>query len=77
VVIANSIGAVVTAAWVHDYAPRIRAMVLATPAFSIKLYVPFALPLLRLQMKLQKNPFVKSYPIFVITLQNIVFFNWL
>ena len=61
VVIANSIGAVVTAAWVHDYAPRIRAMVLATPAFSIKLYVPFALPLLRLQMKLKKDPFVKSY----------------
>jgi len=61
VVIGNSIGAVVAAAWVHDYAPRIRAMVLATPAFSIKLYVPFALPLLRLQMKLQKNPIVKSY----------------
>ncbi len=61
VVIANSVGAVVTSAWVHDHAPRIRAMVLAAPAFSIKLYVPFALPLLRMQMKLQKAPFVKSY----------------
>lgn len=61
VVIANSVGAVVSAAWVHDYAPRIRAMVLAAPAFSIKLYVPFALPLLRLQTKLQKAPFVTSY----------------
>jgi alpha-beta hydrolase superfamily lysophospholipase/SAM-dependent methyltransferase len=61
VVVANSIGSIVAAAWVHDCAPRIRAMVLAAPAFSIKLYVPFALPLLRLQMKLVKEPFVKSY----------------
>ena len=29
-------------AWVHDYAPRIRCMVLAAPAFVVKLYVPFA-----------------------------------
>ena len=27
------------AAWVHDYAPPIRAMILATPAFRVKLYV--------------------------------------
>ena len=32
------------AAWVHDYAPRIRCMVLASPAFKVKLYVPFARP---------------------------------
>ena len=31
-------------AWVHDYAPPIRAMILATAAFHVKLYVPFAIP---------------------------------
>ena len=41
-VVAQSVGAVLAAAWVHDYAPRIRAMVLASPAFKVKLYVPFA-----------------------------------
>ena len=37
-VIANSVGGVIASAWVHDYAPRIRALVLAAPAFRIKLY---------------------------------------
>ena len=41
-VIAQSVGAVLVATWVHDYAPRIRGMVLASPAFKVKLYVPFA-----------------------------------
>jgi hypothetical protein len=39
-VVAQSVGAVLVAAWVHDYAPRIRCMVLASPAFKVKLYVP-------------------------------------
>jgi alpha-beta hydrolase superfamily lysophospholipase/SAM-dependent methyltransferase len=60
-VLAHSIGAVITAAWVHDYAPPIRAMALASPAFRVKLYVPFALEFLRLQLQFQKRPFVKSY----------------
>jgi alpha-beta hydrolase superfamily lysophospholipase len=38
-VLAHSIGAVLAAAWVHDYAPPIRAMALASPAFRVKLYV--------------------------------------
>lgn len=60
-VIANSVGAVIATAWVHDYAPPIKALVLATPAFRIKLYVPFAIPGLRaaLACGLMKN--VKSY----------------
>jgi alpha-beta hydrolase superfamily lysophospholipase len=41
-VIGQSIGSVLAAAWVHDYAPNIRCMVLAAPAFKVKLYVPFA-----------------------------------
>src|SRR5262245_44670642 len=32
-VVAQSVGAVLAAAWVHDYAPKIRAMVLTSPAF--------------------------------------------
>jgi alpha-beta hydrolase superfamily lysophospholipase/SAM-dependent methyltransferase len=61
VVLAHSVGAVIAAAWVHDYAPPIRGLVLATPAFRVKLYVPFAVPLLRLRQKLFGPGYVKSY----------------
>ena len=61
VVIAQSVGAVLAAAWAHDYAPRLRALVLASPAFKVKLYVPFARPSLRLMHKLRGNFFVNSY----------------
>ena len=60
-VLGHSVGGVAVAAWVHDYAPPIRAMVLVTPAFRVKLYVPFALPALRLRMLVQKKSFIKSY----------------
>ncbi len=60
-VIAQSVGAVVISTWVHDYAPRIRCMVLASPAFKVKLYVPFARSGLRLMQKLRGNFFVNSY----------------
>src|SRR5205085_2607511 len=46
VVLAHSLGAVIATAWVHDYAPPIRGLILATPAFRVKLYVPFAVPFL-------------------------------
>ncbi len=36
VVIAQSVGAVLVATWVHDYAPAIRGLVLASPAFKVK-----------------------------------------
>jgi len=61
IVLAHSVGAVSVAAWVHDYAPAIRAMILATPAFRVRLYVPLALPSLRLKQKLLGPSFVKSY----------------
>jgi alpha-beta hydrolase superfamily lysophospholipase len=41
-VIAQSVGGVIATAWVHDYAPSIRCLVLASPALKVKLYVPFA-----------------------------------
>ncbi len=61
IVLAHSLGAVIAAAWVHDYAPPIRGLVLATPAFRVKLYAPLAVPLLRLRQKLFGPGYVKSY----------------
>lgn len=60
-VLAQSVGAVTVATWAHDYAPRVRALVLASPAFKVKLYVPFARPGLRLMQKLRGNFYVNSY----------------
>ncbi len=53
-VIAQSVGAVLIAAWAHDYAPKIRALVLASPAFSVKLYVPFARTALEAQARVAR-----------------------
>lgn len=60
-VIAQSVGAVLVAAWLHDYAPQIRCAVLAAPAFRVRLYVPFARQGLRLLQKWRGNFFVNSY----------------
>ncbi len=60
-VLGQSIGAVVAAAWAHDFAPMVRCMVLASPAFSVKLYVPFAWPGLKLAHAIRGNFFVNSY----------------
>lgn len=59
--VASSMGAVVASSWVHDYAPNIRGMVLATPAYNIRLYVPFAIPLLKIARKFALLPTVSSY----------------
>ncbi|WP_373819379.1 bifunctional alpha/beta hydrolase/class I SAM-dependent methyltransferase [Glaesserella sp.] len=60
-VIAQSVGAVLVSAWLHDYAPKIRCAVLASPAFKVKLYVPFARAGLKLMYKWRGNFFVNSY----------------
>ncbi|EAU00979.1 bifunctional alpha/beta hydrolase/class I SAM-dependent methyltransferase [Campylobacter curvus] len=60
-VIAQSVGAVIASAWIHDYAPKIRCAVLASPAFSVKLYVPFARAGLALMQKFRGNFYVNSY----------------
>ncbi|HEV2686198.1 MAG TPA: bifunctional alpha/beta hydrolase/class I SAM-dependent methyltransferase [Actinomycetota bacterium] len=60
-VIAQSVGAVLVATWVHDYAPGIRCLVLASPAFKVKLYVPFARQGLALLHRLRGDFFVNSY----------------
>jgi alpha-beta hydrolase superfamily lysophospholipase len=61
IVVAHSVGAVVVTAWVHDFAPQIRGLVLATPAFKVRLYVPLAVPFLRLRDRLKPGGYVKSY----------------
>ena len=60
-VIAQSVGAVLVSTWAHDYAPRVRCLVLASPAFKVKLYVPLARSGLALQYRLRGNFFVNSY----------------
>lgn len=60
-VVAQSVGAVLISTWVHEYAPRIRGMTLASPAFKVKLYVPFARSGLALMHKLRGLFFVNSY----------------
>ena len=61
VVVAQSVGAVLTTTWAHDYAPAIRGMVVTSPAFDVKLYVPLARPALALRYKLTGNFFIQSY----------------
>jgi alpha-beta hydrolase superfamily lysophospholipase/SAM-dependent methyltransferase len=61
IVLGHSVGAVIAAAWVHDYAPPIRGLILATPAFRVKLYVPLAVSLLRLRQRVFGPGYVKSY----------------
>ncbi|WP_250501899.1 bifunctional alpha/beta hydrolase/class I SAM-dependent methyltransferase [Caballeronia sp. AZ7_KS35] len=60
-VVGQSVGAVLAAAWAHDYAPPVRCLALASPAFHIKLYVPFARPGLRLMHELRGLFYVNSY----------------
>jgi len=60
-VIAQSVGAVLIATWAHDYAPKVRGLTLASPAFKVKLYVPFARAGLGLMHKLRGLFFVNSY----------------
>ncbi len=61
VVLAHSVGAVTATAWVHDYAPPIRGLILGTPAFRVRLYVPLAIPALRLKQAFLGPGYVKSY----------------
>jgi alpha-beta hydrolase superfamily lysophospholipase/SAM-dependent methyltransferase len=61
IMLGHSLGAISLLAWVHDYAPPVRAMILATAALRVRLYVPFAIPILRLKQKLIGPGYVTSY----------------
>jgi len=60
-VVANSVSSTMLISWVMNYGANIKGCVLAAPAFSIKLYIPLALPSLRLLSRWTSNQFVKSY----------------
>lgn len=60
-IVANSVGAVIAATWLHDYAPRVRGVIMAAAAFKIKLYVPFAKAGLRFATCFRPDLFVTSY----------------
>ncbi len=60
-IVAQSVGSVLAATWVHDYAPPVRCMVLATPAFKVKLYAPFARAALTALERIFGDFYVKSY----------------
>ncbi|MEY8689085.1 MAG: bifunctional alpha/beta hydrolase/class I SAM-dependent methyltransferase [Leptothrix sp. (in: b-proteobacteria)] len=61
VLVANSVGAVIAATWLHDHAPAIRGLVMAAAAFEIKLYIPFAMPGLKLGLGFNPALQVTSY----------------
>ena len=61
ILLGHSVGSVTVATWIHDFAPGIKAAVLGSPAFDVKLYVPFAYPGLRLWQRLKADAFVTSY----------------
>jgi alpha-beta hydrolase superfamily lysophospholipase/SAM-dependent methyltransferase len=61
ILVANSVGAVIAATWLHDYAPRVRGIVMAAAAFEIKLYIPLALPSLAFGLKFNPALQVSSY----------------
>ena len=60
-IVAQSVGAVIASTWVHDYASRMRAMVLASPAFDVNLIVPLARPARSLWKRLRGDFQVNSY----------------
>ena len=61
IVLAHSLAAVTVSAWVHDYAPPLRALILATAAFEVRLCLPLAIPALRVQQKVTRTGNVTSY----------------
>lgn len=61
VLVAHSVGAVIAAAWVHDFAPRLAGLVLAAPAFDVNLMVPGALTGIRIMDELLPDSTIKSY----------------
>ena len=46
---------------VHDYAPKIKCLILGSPALNINLYVPFARSMLSLYQFIRGTFFIKSY----------------
>lgn len=61
VVVSNSVGSAILVNWILTYSPGIKGVVLAAPAFSIKLYIPFAYEFLKVASLFSDKLFVTSY----------------
>jgi alpha-beta hydrolase superfamily lysophospholipase/SAM-dependent methyltransferase len=61
VLVANSVGAVLAATWLHDHGHQVAGVVMAAAAFQIKLYVPLAIPALDLALRFKPDLSVSSY----------------
>jgi len=59
--LAHSVASAVALAWVHDYEPGIAGLTLVTPALRVRLYVPLALPALRLLNRWAPEASISSY----------------
>lgn len=59
--VANSVSSTMALSWVLNYGANIKGCILAAPAFSIKLYIPLALPSLKLLSRFTASQFVTSY----------------
>jgi len=60
-VIANSVSSTMVLSWVLNYGANIKGCILVAPAFSIKPYIPLALPFLKLLSRFTSHQFVTSY----------------
>ena len=60
-VLGHSVGSVILATWLLDYVRPVRAAVLGSPAFDIKLYIPFARRGLKLMQRVKPDAFINSY----------------
>ena len=60
-VVANSVSSTMALSWILNYGANVKGCILAAPAFSIKLYIPLALPSLKLLSRFTSNQFVTSY----------------
>ena len=58
----------------HDYAPKIKCLILGSPALNINLYVPFARSMLSLYQFIRGTFFIKSYvyKVILINVQKIL-----
>lgn len=61
VVVANSVGSAMAVSWIINYGARIKGIILGAPAFSIRLYVPFAYSFLKFASFFSDKLFVTSY----------------
>lgn len=61
VFLGHSVGSLIVIAYVRDYMPSIRGMVLGSPALHVRTYVPFDRFLLRVLIRLKPNGKINSY----------------